>query len=607
MNTVNAFHKAHWGADSFRPAQAEAIGKVLEENSRTLVLLATGGGKSRIYQVPALAQGWKTIVISPLIALQKDQVEGIPTTLRDRVACVNSQMSAEEIKEVISRFNMQDGEEGFDDLKQVDVLYVAPERLRQAKFINTLKQAKVDFLVVDEAHCLSLWGSEFRPDYLFLGEVARELGVTRVLALTATATPGTQEAITSCFGGEWHTINHGVRRGNLRYSVEVVNHDELKMVRILELLEEAKGGASIIYADTRQACETLATRLQELGVNAAHYHAGMGKEERAATQDAFIKDELKVIIATIAFGMGVDKPNVRLVAHWSPSRSLEAYTQEAGRAGRDGLPSKCVLLLSQSDLLSMELRADHGKVSSAQIAKLYETLVVKLGKRREGVLSMAELIAQTGGDETQVRVMLSHLEKVGAITRGYDLPIGYSLTLQRPVASLNTLVVGKEYHLSTMMLCSQLKKPTVQLQRAMEIAQNKGALKAVPGPIGLHIKLTEVVEVKQVVKTLTLQLSLAERRRIQGLRTYVQAQGCRQQVISDYFEIQDSTNGQLLFDRSILGCGVCDCCRTQVVKLEVPVVAGEPVAVPEVFESSKSGWKERRQAHRARWSAYAMR
>jgi ATP-dependent DNA helicase RecQ len=330
-----------FGLTEFRPGQREIIQAVLDGRP-TIAVLPTGAGKSLCYQLPAVALEQLAVVVSPLISLMKDQVDaltarGIPATF------INSSIPPDE-RESRLRAAVRG---------ELRLLYVAPERFRSSSFIAQLNKAKPALFAVDEAHCMVDWGHDFRPDYARLGEVRAQLGAARTVALTATATPDVRGAIVEQLGlQEPAVFVRGFDRANLRLSVQAVQGGDDKLRRCLELLDEpdARGRAAIVYAATRKKAEEVASALQQRGVKAQPYHAGLSDADRVDVQDAWMADRVRVVVATNAFGMGVDKRDVRLVIHHELPGSAEAYYQEAGRAGRDGKPARCVLLFNHADV-----------------------------------------------------------------------------------------------------------------------------------------------------------------------------------------------------------------------------------------------------------------
>ena len=333
--------KQYFGYDEFLPLQEEIISSVLEGRD-ALVLMPTGGGKSLCYQLPALRLGGLTLVVSPLIALMKDQVDALQSN-GIAAAFINSTLPYSEINRI-------QGQAQRGDLK---ILYVAPERLSQTGFQYFLARLKVSLVAVDEAHCISVWGHDFRPDYRKLGELRRSLPGVPFLALTATATERVRHDIVDQLHlNQPQQFIASFNRANLSYSVLPKRNDTFDT--LAGLLQKRKGESAIIYCTSRRDTEELAARLRDRGFDAQPYHAGLSGDVRRQTQERFIRDHVSIIVATIAFGMGIDKSNIRLLVHYDLPKSLEGYYQETGRAGRDGLPSECVLFYSYGDAAKQE-------------------------------------------------------------------------------------------------------------------------------------------------------------------------------------------------------------------------------------------------------------
>ena len=401
--------KEVFGFDSFRPGQEAAIRAVLDGRD-TLAVMPTGGGKSLCYQVPALMQESLTVVVSPLISLMKDQVDSLLQSSVAGAATLHSGLSPEERWDVERR--VRTGE--------IKLLYVAPERLRSLEFVLSLRRAGVGLFVVDEAHCISEWGHNFRPDYLFLPRAVKDLGSPPVLALTATATPKVRDDIVKALKmREPEIVVTSFNRPNLTYRVLPAREKKHKLPLILSVIRNSPP-PGIVYATTRKECEELAAELRQAGVDAVAYHAGMGSGDRTAVQEKFMTDEVSVVVATVAFGMGVDKPNVRFVIHASVPGSLPAYIQEAGRAGRDGEPASCVVLYRGADL-GRRKRLITVNATGGEEA---ETFFRALANASEGgrVNVPPASLASLGRVEPEAAgVFLGGLEEAGALQRGYDL------------------------------------------------------------------------------------------------------------------------------------------------------------------------------------------
>jgi ATP-dependent DNA helicase RecQ len=337
LDQARQFLQTHFGYSSFRIGQEQAIQSVLE-GKNTICVMPTGGGKSICYQIPALVLQGTTIVISPLISLMKDQVDalkqaGIPA------AFINSSLTAKEANQ-----RMQDSIEG-----KYKLLYIAPERLESYEFIENLRRMEIPLVAVDEAHCISQWGHDFRPSYRHIQKLVDSLSNQPiVLALTATATPKVREDICHSLNiNNENTIITGFERKNLSFSV-IKGQDRLLFLK--DYLKKNEKEAGIIYAATRKTVDQLYERLHKAKINVARYHAGMSDADRSREQERFLEDKATVMVATSAFGMGIDKSNIRYVVHFQLPKNMESYYQEAGRAGRDGLESECILLYSSQDV-----------------------------------------------------------------------------------------------------------------------------------------------------------------------------------------------------------------------------------------------------------------
>lgn len=327
--------KKNFGYDEFRPLQKDIIERVLAKED-CLVLMPTGGGKSLCFQLPTLMQEGLTIVISPLISLMKDQVDALRAN-GVNAAYLNSTLTPDEKVQILK--DVTDG--------TTKLLYIAPERLGVPQFAELLHKLPVSLFAIDEAHCISEWGHDFRPDYRNLSKLRENFPSIPIIALTATATEIVRKDIVKQLNLPAPNIfTSSFNRGNLSY--EVLPKKE-SFGTILSLIDLHPKESVIIYCFSRKDTENLAKKLNAEGHNAGTYHAGLTADKRRENQDAFIRDDIHIMVATIAFGMGIDKPDVRLVIHHSLPKSIEGYYQETGRAGRDGLPARCVLLFSTAD------------------------------------------------------------------------------------------------------------------------------------------------------------------------------------------------------------------------------------------------------------------
>lgn len=351
-----------WGYDSFRPLQREAMDCVMEGRD-SLVVLPTGGGKSLCYQAPALALPGTAVVVSPLISLMKDQVDAL-RACGVRASCLNSSTDPGE-KRSVGR-GLREG--------TLDLLYVSPERLAVESFVDYLSEMSVSFFAIDEAHCISHWGHDFRPEYRELSRLRERFPAASFHAFTATATARVRDDIATQLGlSEPVRLVGSFFRPNLKYTVEPLRD---RLARIRRIIDRHPGESGIIYSNSRRNAEKLADQLSDLGYRALPYHAGLDPDARRSHQDAFVHDDCDIMVATVAFGMGIDKSNVRFVIHAGMPKTIEHYVQESGRAGRDGLPSECALLYSPGDHMSW--RSLMGDLAETQrrgaIARLEEIL-----------------------------------------------------------------------------------------------------------------------------------------------------------------------------------------------------------------------------------------
>ncbi len=388
-----------FGFSELRAGQEEVVSGLLEGRS-ALAVFPTGGGKSLCYQLPALILEGTALVVSPLLALMKDQVDGL-TAKGVAAARLDSTMTAEEYREVVKKL-------GNGHLK---LLYVSPEKLGNAEFRKSLKGVELSLIAVDEAHCISEWGHNFRPDYLKLAGVCKSLKVKRILALTATATPKVEADIRKRFRiAKGDVVKRSFHRANLDLRITPCAVEERKSL----LLEKTRTteGTGIVYVTRQETAQEVATFLAKNGISARAYHAGLRGELRREIQEEFMGGEVRIVVATIAFGMGVDKADIRRVFHYNIPKSLEGYSQEIGRAGRDGLPAVCEMLACAEDRTVLENFIFSDTPSEGAVRNLLER-VLRAG--REFDVSFYDLATTADIRQTVVEIIFAYLETEGVL------------------------------------------------------------------------------------------------------------------------------------------------------------------------------------------------
>jgi ATP-dependent DNA helicase RecQ len=581
----------HFGFMKLRTGQIEVMATVMRKES-ILTVMPTGAGKSLCYQLPALILPKPTLVISPLIALMKDQVDSLPASARSKATFINSTLSEEELNE-----RMKGIAQG-----QYKLIYAAPERLRQRAFLRALRSTGLDLFVVDEAHCVSLWGHDFRPDYLFIQEARRELGNPPALAMTATAPPQVRDEIIDYMSSEQAPTTEGeapgqqrprsllldIFRSNLHLSALEFHNEDEKLAALLKFVKETPG-SGIVYVNSRHKAEALAQQLRMAGIAAEAYHAGLA--DRGSVQDRFMADKTRVVVATIAFGMGIDKADIRFIVHFHPSRSLAAYYQEVGRAGRNGKPSQGVLFYSNNDWANLRRWAKADEHQVEFLAKVYAAIAAQLSveqneteterpsfynpSRLVGLVEARRLQQVVNTDETTMRVAVSILERAELLSRSFDLPQELSLSIGRnlPEAAKNDetfsrLVRGlglRPGHAATIKavdLAELLNWPLAETEARLLDWQTAGWLNFKGERRAMLIELTaqpidQPLAAQQRLEKLLAQSTALGQRRIDEVIGYATAETCRHGYISAHFGSPPR-----------LKCEVCDNCTG--VRPEIP-------------------------------------
>jgi ATP-dependent DNA helicase RecQ len=552
---LQAALQRHFGFSAFRPGQLEAIAGLLR-GQNVLAVMPTGHGKSLVYQLAAQLLPGTTLVISPLIALMKDQLEGLPPGIEKRATTINSTLEIVEIRERLERA----ASGGYK------LIYAAPERFRQRPFLHALAQAGISLLVIDEAHCLSLWGHDFRPDYRFIARAARELGDPTVLTMTATATLAIQEEIVSQLG-QMVRVNVDVHRPNLQMEVIQLRNDGEKQHALLRLIGELDG-SGVVYANSRAKCEQLAAMLRRYGQDAIHYHAGMEKAARSAAQDRFMSDRARVVVATVAFGMGIDKPDIRFIVHYHTPKSLESYYQEAGRAGRDGLPARCILFHSPSDKGNLTRWTRQEALTLAWLREAYAAVRQRLGSEKVGLAAAADLQRDLQADDTRVRVAVSFLENANLLIRHFDLPRTAMVTISQETApdgrfdrfvTAARLRPGQPLPLNLLQVAGRAGLDPTEIETLLLDWETRGWLgcRGAGRDMLLEMLPPPPDSSRRVERLLQTYLD-SQDARIAAIVSYARATDCRHGTISRYFG-----------GRAIARCKACDNCGATAFQVDV--------------------------------------
>ena len=555
--------KQYWGYDAFRPLQEEIIRSVLAGKD-TLALMPTGGGKSICFQVPALCQEGICIVVSPLIALMKDQV----FNLRERniaAAAVYSGMHPKEIDRTLD--NCIYG--------NVKLLYLSPERLVTDLARERISRMNVNLLAVDEAHCISQWGYDFRPPYLEIANIREILPDVPILALTATATPEVVDDIQERLEFKQKNVfQKSFARDNLAY---IVLEEEGKMEKLLDILQKTKG-SGIVYVRNRRKTKEIAQFLRQKGIVADYYHAGLQPEERSQKQDAWIADQTRIMVSTNAFGMGIDKPDVRVVVHMGLPDSLEAYFQEAGRAGRDGKKSYAVLLYNQSDRLGLEKNYELAFPEMDEIQRVYHALgsyfqlAIGAGAGRSFDFDIVEFAKNFQLQPVQTLHALKTLETAGwlALSEAVYTPASlkiivskeslYDYQLRNPQFDLLLKTILRSYqgasthfvHVRESQLAGFLRKSRAEISQALSHLHKDRIIEYLPQSDKPQLMfLRDRVDADD----LTIDHKMYEFRRkrhwerIQRAIAYAENPICRSQQLLAYFGETEAEP-----------CGICDVC-----------------------------------------------
>ncbi len=556
----------HFSYPSFRPGQEKAIDSILNKQD-TIVVLPTGGGKSMIYQLPALVLEGTTIVVSPLISLMKDQVDsldksGIPATL------INSSITPLELKNRLQRMKNN----------EYKLVYIAPERFYNQEFIYYLKQIKISLMAIDEAHCISQWGHDFRPSYLRLKDTIELLNRPPVLALTATATNEVRDDIVKQLNlKKPNLIIGGFARPNLRLATMPVSSGE-KMAKLIDLFTGPDLGSGIIYVGTKAKASEIVEKLTDENIKALEYHAGLDSNSRSWTQEQFMQEKVQVIVATNAFGLGINKKNIRFVFHYDLPGTLEAYYQEAGRAGRDGLESICLLLNSPTDRYLQEFFIQGDNPSIETITDVYQYLL-KLNQDKESfdesiLVTYQEIVKNISENvpEMAIGTALKILEKESFITRPNEKTTNSYLRLNINVADAIVEITNRARKQKELLIDLQerfeddlkkgwffvldelatiIKWPKNSLNQTLKKLAEKNIVEYKPPFRGTEIRIKKISPIADLIVKLDYLQEKASRSydKLDLMESYVHTSDCRQAYILKYFGETGSFK-----------CGKCDNC-----------------------------------------------
>ncbi len=568
--TPAALHEGlntHFGLLQFRPGQQQVIDSVLAGRN-TVAVMPTGAGKSLCFQLPALLLDGVTVVVSPLIALMQDQVDAL-TAKGISATFINSTLSDSERAE--RQRNLRAG--------VYKLVYVAPERFRSESFVSALLDAKLALYAIDEAHCISQWGHDFRPDYALLGQVRKRLRPPRTIALTATATPQVQADIARVLLMKDPVVHvAGFDRPNLFLEVLSVSGDDEKRRACTALAEE---GSGVVYCNTRKQAEAIHQHYLDEGISTVLYHAGLDDEARREAQESFMRAEKSVAVATNAFGMGIDKSDIRFVAHAGIPRAVEAYYQEIGRAGRDGKPAHAVLLFNHADVFTQERLIQSSHPSTKILASVWNVVTSSGGFQR----GSHALALQAGANEFEVSAALKILEREGAISRGYQGEPKYRITLAAP-AHHKVPRSAEARLVFDSVRALQAERDEVTLSLALEVLERKTALsnERVRHALTLLEKaelctVTRPTSAKSIVPLregrfddlqLPLERLYAQQRNqlalLKQMTDFAYTKHCRRAHLLRYFGEQHAETGRCQ------GCDVCSGAKIQLKRATPPKV-----------------------------------
>lgn len=566
MKTPQQILKKYWGYSDFRQPQKEIIDSVLSKND-TFAILPTGGGKSLCYQIPAIAFEGMTLVISPLIALMQDQIQAL-IKVGISAASITSQLDFEEINEVLNQCR----------LGKIKLLYIAPERLQSQLFINSLNELNIDLIAIDEAHCISQWGHDFRPAYLKISDIREVIPKAPILALTATAIPKVQEEIISSLKLKNVSVfKTTLKRNNLIHKVKTTQNE------LDDLYYELKRnpGSSIVFVRTRRQTYEIAHFLTEKGLNADFFHARLPDEEKKAKQEIWTKSDHQIMVSTNAFGMGIDKSNVRSIIHMDLPNSLEAYVQEAGRAGRDGLRSEAVLFLQTNEIEKIESIFKSNLPTRDEYEKIHRMFYTYLNigenekpeDKKEFVFF--EFIQKFDLNKRKVHNVLSFLERKEVISIEENANLSRVQVYINPKSFINKQsiqlkileilvrkypgILSQEMPISEFKIAKALQKSVKEIKMALNELNKKEYIHYQSYDVKniYFLRPRESNHIKNTLWKEFKELQLTQWKRLQDMIYYAsQTEICRERLILKYFGEKAKQN-----------CGVCDVCLKNKVEI----------------------------------------
>ncbi|OMH27136.1 ATP-dependent DNA helicase RecQ [Motiliproteus sp. MSK22-1] len=569
MNNPQKILQQYFQLDQFRPGQEAVVNSLLQGRS-ALAIFPTGGGKSLCYQLPALMLEGVTLVVSPLIALMKDQVDGLKK-LDIAAERLDSSLSSDEVLRLYDRLSRG----------EIKLLYVSPERLKNERFIERLQRLQISLMAVDEAHCISEWGHNFRPDYLKLADLARTLKVERLLALTATATPAVAADIRRQFSiNQQDHIQTSFRRANLRLSTTACSSQNRLSLLIERIRQLPENSSTIVYVTLQNSAEEVAAALKQQGLVAAFYHAGMKDEERSEVQNAFMNGTLNTVVATIAFGMGIDKQDIRAIFHFNLPKSIENYVQEIGRAGRDGQSSSCELFAciddcrvlanfsygdtpsreSLAELIGALLSTEGGKginlgegdkldISPYEVSNAYDIRPLVINTLLT-YLELEGIMAATGPFYTQYR--LAFVESADEICKRFE-------SEERRLFLKSLFAAGsmgrKWLSIDMTVIESELQQPKSRVLAALDYLEQKGWIETSVSGLRQGYRRLRQANPETLLETLVAMFETRECRdieRIQQVISFANHQHCLGNFLLEYFG-----------EATTEPCGHCDRCNAR--------------------------------------------